>query len=339
MSKKLQWWILVLIMPILLAISVSVRAFGESAGSTTASGNTFAGSIDNGENFSCVILGSGNVRCWGLNSSGQLGLGNTTPIGDNESPTSNVGLGGQKAIAISAGGEHSCVILEGGNVRCWGANASGQLGLGNTTTIGDNESPTSNVDLGGQKAIAISAWYQTTCIILEGGNVRCWGLNSSGQLGLGNTTTIGDNESPTGNVSFYDQALVGPTTTTSTTTTTTTTTTIRPCNGCSTTTTSALPPTISFTTSTLAALKLTTQVVKITTSQSATANSIATFAKLTVLSTSKVSLKVVSSYAKYCKVSGTTLKGVKTGTCKVTVTVTPKKGKATSKTVTLQVTK
>ena len=77
----------------------------------------------------------------------------------------------------------------------------------------------------------------------------------------------------------------------------------------------------------------------VTTKKAATAKSIAAFAKLKVLSTSKVGLKVVSSYSKYCKVSGTTLKGIKAGTCKVTVTVTPKKGKATSKTVTLKVTK
>jgi len=77
----------------------------------------------------------------------------------------------------------------------------------------------------------------------------------------------------------------------------------------------------------------------VTTRKSATAKSIAAYAKLAVPSTSKVSLKVVSSSAKYCKVSGTALKGVKAGTCKVTVTVTPKKGRATSKTVTLKVTK
>ena len=73
-------------------------------------------------------------------------------------------------------------------------------------------------------------------------------------------------------------------------------------------------------------------------SKSATAKSIAIFAKIPVLSTSKVSLKVVSGYTKFCKVSGTTLKGLKAGTCKVTVTVTPKKGKAIPKTVTLKVT-
>jgi hypothetical protein len=71
----------------------------------------------------------------------------------------------------------------------------------------------------------------------------------------------------------------------------------------------------------------------------ATAKSIAAFAKLKIDSTSKVSLKVVASSAKFCRVSGASLKGLKTGSCKVTVTVKPKKGRAVSKTVTLKVTK
>ena len=78
---------------------------------------------------------------------------------------------------------------------------------------------------------------------------------------------------------------------------------------------------------------------RVTKSKSASAKSIAVFAKLKVLSTSKVSLKVVRSSVKYCRVLGTTLKGLKAGSCKVTVTVTPKKGRATSKTVTLKVAK
>jgi hypothetical protein len=78
---------------------------------------------------------------------------------------------------------------------------------------------------------------------------------------------------------------------------------------------------------------------KLTASKSASAKSIATFAKLKVFSTSKLSLKVVPSSSKFCKVSGTTLKGLKAGSCKVTVTVIPRKGRATSKTVTLKVTK
>ena len=73
--------------------------------------------------------------------------------------------------------------------------------------------------------------------------------------------------------------------------------------------------------------------------KSATAKSIARYAKLEVASTSKVSLKVFRNSTKYCKVSGATLKGLKAGPCKVTVTVTPKKGRPTFKNVTLQITK
>jgi len=75
----------------------------------------------------------------------------------------------------------------------------------------------------------------------------------------------------------------------------------------------------------------------VTKTKSATAKSIAAYAKLVVLSTSKLSLKVVSGYTKFCKVSGTTLKGLKAGNCKVLVTVTPKKGKPIPRTVTLRV--
>lgn len=81
------------------------------------------------------------------------------------------------------------------------------------------------------------------------------------------------------------------------------------------------------------------QAPKVTMTKGATYRSIAAFAKLKVSSTSKVSLKVIRSSMKYCRALGTSLKGLKPGSCKVTVTVTPKKGRATSKTVTLKVTK
>jgi hypothetical protein len=79
--------------------------------------------------------------------------------------------------------------------------------------------------------------------------------------------------------------------------------------------------------------------IKVKISKAIAVKSIATFVELAVMSTSKVSLKVLSGSTKYCKVSGTSLKGLKAGSCKVTVTVTPKKGKAISKTVSLKVTK
>jgi hypothetical protein len=66
---------------------------------------------------------------------------------------------------------------------------------------------------------------------------------------------------------------------------------------------------------------------------------IASYAKLTVASTSKVSLRVVRTSAKVCRVVGTSLKGLKAGTCKVTVSVKPKRGATKSKTVSVKVTR
>ena len=75
----------------------------------------------------------------------------------------------------------------------------------------------------------------------------------------------------------------------------------------------------------------------LTTKKSATASAVAKYAGLTVASGSKVTLKVAASSAKVCRVTGTSVKGLKKGSCRVTVTVRPKKGKAASKTVTLAV--
>ena len=78
---------------------------------------------------------------------------------------------------------------------------------------------------------------------------------------------------------------------------------------------------------------------QLTTSKTATSKAIATYAKLKVSSTSKVTLRVLPSSAKFCRVFGSTLKGLKAGSCRVTVTVTQKKGRASFKTVTLKIAK
>jgi len=72
---------------------------------------------------------------------------------------------------------------------------------------------------------------------------------------------------------------------------------------------------------------------------SVSAKLIANFAKLSVFSDSRVSLKVASSSSKYCKVKGTTLHGLKAGLCRLVVTVTLKSGARASSTVTLKVAK
>ncbi len=157
-----------------------------------------ATAISAGGGHTCAVLGDGSVRCWGFGNDGRLGYGNQNDIGDNEHPASvgPVELGGT-ATAISAGNAHTCTLLAGGDVRCWGLGFLGRLGYGDTLTIGENETPASvgPVDLGGT-ATAISAGDGHTCALLEGGDVRCWGFGGNGRLGYGNTNNIGDDEAP-----------------------------------------------------------------------------------------------------------------------------------------------
>jgi alpha-tubulin suppressor-like RCC1 family protein len=162
-----------------------------------------ATAISAGFAHTCAILDDGSVRCWGFGYYGELGYGSTSTVGDIKTPDTAgpVDLGGHTATAISAGGEHTCAILDGGSVRCWGLGTSGQLGYGNTSDVGDT--PTSlpgsagAVDLGpGRTAVAISAGDAHTCAILDNGGVLCWGYGGDGRLGYGNTNNVGDTQTP-----------------------------------------------------------------------------------------------------------------------------------------------
>ncbi|MCG8418348.1 MAG: hypothetical protein MJE77_10440 [Proteobacteria bacterium] len=148
----------------------------------------------------CALLQSGDVRCWGLNNYGQLGLSHRNSIGVIDVPANHpvVNVGG-RVVEIAAGVNHTCARLDDGVIRCWGYNAHGQLGYGDgAEDVGDDEHPASKspVDVGGT-VVELSAGNGHTCARLENGAVRCWGHNSHGKLG--NPTlaeNIGDNEPP-----------------------------------------------------------------------------------------------------------------------------------------------
>lgn len=151
----------------------------------------------------CALVGSlGTARCWGDNSFGQLGYGNTQNIGDGpaEMPPLDIDVGGT-VVGLATGYWHTCAVLEGGAVRCWGRNDQGQLGYGNTMSIGDDELPSvaGDVDVGGP-VVQVVTGYLHTCALLETGAVRCWGDNALGQLGSGGSVVepnnIGDDETP-----------------------------------------------------------------------------------------------------------------------------------------------
>jgi Regulator of chromosome condensation (RCC1) repeat len=154
------------------------------------------GRVAAGSAHTCALLNGGQVYCWGRSNLGQLGHGNKTPIGDDEGASAGGALnfGGAVVVDIDAGDDHTCALLEGGSVRCWGEGTLGRLGYGNTIKVGDNELPSARgpVDLGGA-AVQIAAGGTHTCAVLDTGEVRCWGFGLYGQLGYGNTLNVGDN--------------------------------------------------------------------------------------------------------------------------------------------------
>jgi len=78
-----------------------------------------------GFNFTCALTTAGGVRCWGYNSNGQIGDDTEINV-DRLRPADTDVLGGVAAIAVGTG--HTCALTASAGVRCWGANAAGQLG-------------------------------------------------------------------------------------------------------------------------------------------------------------------------------------------------------------------
>ncbi len=143
-------------------------------------GITTAVQITAGEAHSCARLDDSTLRCWGRNGAGQLGNNSTTssPVPVPVNLIANV-------TQVSAGDTHTCARLigGGGSVRCWGANASGQLGDGSNT---QRLEPVATVGGSGTTgATAVGAGGSHTCARINDGTLRCWGFGAFGQLGDG----------------------------------------------------------------------------------------------------------------------------------------------------------
>ena len=85
--------------------------------------------VSAGTDHTCALTTTGGVKCWGSDVSGELGDGTNT---DSNVPVDVSGLS-SGVTAVSAGTDHTGALAALGALKCWGSNASGQLGDGTTT--------------------------------------------------------------------------------------------------------------------------------------------------------------------------------------------------------------
>jgi cysteine-rich repeat protein len=185
--------------PARLNVGIKVGDMGDAVQATVLSQNGFGAvqTLALGFDHACALSTTGKVKCWGANSHGQLGQGNSASIGIGQNDMLSLQpVAIAPAKAIVAGSHHTCALLMDGSVLCWGQNGDGQLGYGDTKDrcLQPNDmADLMPVDLGpGAKAVALTAGDQHTCAVLADGHVKCWGGNVAGQLGYGDKNKRGD---------------------------------------------------------------------------------------------------------------------------------------------------
>ena len=199
-----------------LSLGNSPNQMGNNLNAINLGSGLTAVAVGAGRYHSCALISNGSVKCWGGNSYGQLGQGDTRQRGDGlHEEQSEMGdnlpaidLGSDlTAVAIELGNNFVCALLNNGSVKCWGRNNRGQLGQGDTRNRGDGlhqeQSEMGNnlsaISLGSDLTVRqIAPGGEHTCALLNNGDIKCWGNNARGQLGKGNTTNLGDSSNEMG---------------------------------------------------------------------------------------------------------------------------------------------
>jgi alpha-tubulin suppressor-like RCC1 family protein len=153
--------------------------------------DTTATVVDRGYLWTCAVMRSGRVKCWGSQSEGRLGNSNTSGP-DVTRPADVPGFTGQTpsttAVGLSLGENTACALLQNGTIKCWGSNSFGEVGDG--TLSSSRPSPVAVVTIDGSSAattaVSVAHGDNHGCALMQNGTVRCWGNNTQfGSLGTG----------------------------------------------------------------------------------------------------------------------------------------------------------
>jgi alpha-tubulin suppressor-like RCC1 family protein len=164
------------------------------------SGNYNYSSVSAGGPHACGVLVNGSGVCWGYNDDGELGIGSS----GNEKHVPVFVFGDYNFSSIVSGGDYSCGILTNGSGVCWGYNAYGNLGTGDTSYSTIPKFINYNGNFSSISATQMN--YGHSCGILTNGSAMCWGKNSYGKLG---DNSITNRNSPVfiyGNYNFINNS-------------------------------------------------------------------------------------------------------------------------------------
>lgn len=153
----------------------------DEEGGTVAPLAPVTNAIAAGGASTCVKTMAGEVKCWGENGTGSLGIGDTEPP-SSATPVSPSPLG--KVRFVAAGERAHCAMGTNTKVYCWGDIFIGDF---NGQPIDHLPAPSPfSIEASGEIAsVAVGRYF--TCLLGASGDVRCFGLNDKGQLGVGST--------------------------------------------------------------------------------------------------------------------------------------------------------
>jgi alpha-tubulin suppressor-like RCC1 family protein len=165
----------------------------------------------------CALTSTGDVWCWGSNLEGAVGNGQ---VAESEKPVLKpirvAGISRVKSLHL--GDKISCALTQDSALYCWGRNLHHEIDSSSTKML---TSPTRvsgtgrvdivavgnyhicyatngrvqctgnleplNADISGLRNVtSLSAGYQHSCAVYDGGKVSCWGGDYLGVLGQGN---------------------------------------------------------------------------------------------------------------------------------------------------------
>lgn len=147
------------------------------------------------DQLSCALQASGHIWCWGADDAGELGDGKSGASNDSDVPVQVSGLSGQ-AISIAASDSAVCAAIVGGQVDCWGDNSAGELGTGTVGTPPLNPSPGISLLSANGTLGASGGGAEAVCGLSASQIAFCWGDNTFGELGDGQSGAATDSGSP-----------------------------------------------------------------------------------------------------------------------------------------------